>query len=487
MKIKVSPVKVYRQELSFDPDHSRVITRFFEPSQIRKNNIVRRVLGLSADEVNAILAQTLQNFEDRHRNVKRIFKDNYDKLHLDIDTSLERTLLIGAYFTMEYSIETAALLNPSIVAHPDQRNLKKRSLRVILSFRAVGEGHMSSIVFREGIINSRGKLSILPNGHHLESAKIIQNTLYSKKDISSILRQLQCYDPIEQIMNNLLEEFSYDELMKGVEKFRSKKSLSHECNEAVETLLWLVKSNYEIKFDKELNIAGRVIFPRSKGEIKALEDARFVSFEDNKEQQYFATYTAYDGHNILPEIIETKDFIRFKIMTLVGKGARNKGMALFPEKIKGKYAMISRVDNENLFIMFSDDIYHWEEPVLLKKPTYYWEFYQIGNNGSPLKTEKGWLLLIHGVGPVRTYCIGAILLDLEDPTKVIGMIRDPILFSNEDERDGYVPNVVYSCGSIVHHDYLIMPYAMSDSRSGVAKFQVGELLEHIEPLPQASH
>jgi predicted GH43/DUF377 family glycosyl hydrolase len=482
MKIPSSPIKVYRESLSFNPDHTKVITRFFQPNKKRQENIIQRILKLSDNEVDQILKLTIANFSQRHENIKRIFKTNYDKLNIEIDLSLERRLLIGSYFTKEYSIETAALLNPSIVPHPNQENIAKDEKRVILSFRAVGEGHMSSIVFREGIIKKNGRLVIEQTNTKLELGKINDEFFYEKKNYILKLKEINSYESVKSILNNLLDKFSYTELKESIRRFTKKYKNDKSFNsEAIETLIWYAKSNFEIEFDEELDLSGRVIFPRSKGKIKALEDARFVQFqEEDGSPIYYATFTAYDGRNILPQLIETKNFYRFKNKTLMGSGSQNKGMALFPEKIKGRYVMLSRNDNENLFLMYSTRINYWEKPILLRKPTFYWEFYQIGNNGSPLKTEEGWLVLTHGVGPVRTYCIGAILLDLDNPDKIIKATPEPILFPLENERDGYVPNVVYSCGSIIHRDYLIMPYAISDTRSGVAKFNLKELLNCME-------
>ncbi|MCT4604324.1 MAG: glycosidase, partial [Marinifilum sp.] len=287
--------------------------------------------------------------------------------------------------------------------------------------------------------------------------------------------------------DNLLDEFTFDELKEAIQIFRKKKDIKHKkigrsSEEAIETLLWLANANYEIKFSPELDLSARVIFPVSNNEIKGVEDARFVLFKNGNgvgKHVYYATYTAYNGFTALPQLIETVDFCHFKVSVLLGEGSKGKGMALFPRKIKGKYATISRNDNENLYIMFSNNIKHWENPILLKPPAFYWEFFQIGNCGSPIETEKGWLLLIHGVGPVRTYTISAILLDLEDPTKVIGLLKEPFLTPSEKERNGYVPNVVYSCGAIIHNNMLILPYAMADSRSGIASLKVKDLLDNM--------
>lgn len=482
MKIPRASVTIHRGKLSFNPDFKKVITRFFQPNRKRQEHIIKRILALSEKEVDIILEQTIANFTDRHDDIKRLFLDNFDKLDIDQDLSLERRLLIGSYFTMEYAIETAALLNPSIVPHSNQVHKNGKDLRVILSFRAVGEGHMSSIVFREGIIHSNGVLEVDSQTCKLERGKINEDHLYEKRNFTIKLKEIGAYTYVRKIMDNLLDSFTIAELKESARRFiRSHKDDTDFNKAAIDSMIWFAKNNCEVEFDEELSLSGRVIFPRSKGEVKALEDARFVQFRNgNGTSTYYATYTAYDGSNILPQLIETKNFNRFKTITLMGKGSENKGMALFPEKINGKYAMLSRYDNENLYIMYSNNINYWENPVKIKEPQFYWEFFQIGNNGSPLKTEEGWLVLTHGVGPVRTYSIGAILLDLKNPAKVIKVTKKPILYPEENERDGYVPNVVYSCGSIIHNKHIVMPYAISDTRSGVATYNLKELLDTME-------
>ena len=486
-------LSVRKELINFSPDDSRVITKFFTPgNNYRTYNIISRVLTLSEKQLEDILDQTIKRFEHRHRNIKRIFKDNFERINTEGDLSLlslNQKLLIGAYFTMEYSIESTALFNPSIVPAPYQDN-NDESLNVIISFRAVGEGHISSIVFRKGIIDKDSVLKVETKSATVEKAKIIPNHTYQKESFISKLKELKSYDLVEEIFDNLLDEFTYKELMESIARFKKKKEKKKEKKkkkklsekiprylQTIDVLEWLAESTYSVQFEKGLDISGRVLFPMSKNDSKGLEDARFVQFTDTDgSKRYYATYTAYNGRTILPQLIETVDFVNFDITTLNGKGSQNKGMALFPEKINGKYAMISRNDNENLYIMFSEDIYYWENPVLLKEPEMYWEFFQIGNSGSPLKTEKGWLLITHGVGPVRTYYLGAVLLDLKNPQKIIARLEYPILMADENERDGYVPNVVYSCGAIIHKDRLIIPYAMSDTRSGIASLSLNDLL-----------
>ena len=484
MNYKKAKIKANRQKLSFNPDESRVITKTFGLDKVRIYKVINRILDLSDEKINQLLEQVSENFSSRHIiDIKRIFKDNFDKINsqLDItiynDLPLEKKLLIGSYFTLEYSIESAALFNPSVISHPDQGKLNEGELRVIISFRAVGEGHMSSVVFKEGIIDSTGNIIMGKDSNLVEIANDIYGAPNSKKDFILKLKDLNFYTYVEKILDELLDEFTFDELKKSIEHFKNNNDMTPAHDRAIDTLYWLERSNYEIEFNEKIHLSERVIFPRSTTDIRAIEDARFVLFtEKNGEEKYYGTYTAYNGFSILPQLIETKDFLRFKISTLMGEGSQNKGMALFPEKINGKYAIISRNDAENLFIMYSDNIHYWNEKKLLREPKYYWEFLQIGNSGSPIKTEKGWLLLTHGVGPMRIYSIGAILLDLDDPSKIIGEIEDPILVPEESERNGYVPNVVYSCGAILHKEYLVMPYAMSDTRSGVVKFKLKDIL-----------
>ncbi|MFA8437152.1 MAG: glycoside hydrolase family 130 protein [Marinifilaceae bacterium] len=486
MQIKQVPISINRQVLHFTPDESRVVTRFFTPGDKKRiNNIFERILLLSHQQVQEILNEVIANFESRHRNIKRIFKNNFDtivkRVEFEQDFTLAQKLLIGSYFTMEYSIESAALFNPSIVVAPDEIPTKSKRLKVIMSFRAVGEGHISSIVFRKGIVKENGELLVEKNSALVEKVNRNPDPIYIKNNFVLKLRELNAYHEVERIMDNLLEDFTLDELKESIEDFtKRRKKISHECQEAIDILMWLANANYEIKFSPEMNLSGRVIFPVSTNEIKGVEDARFVQFErEDGTLVYYATYTAYNGFTALPQLIETRDFCHFKVSILMGEGSKGKGMALFPRKIDGKFVTISRNDNENIYIMYSNNIRYWENPILLKPPAFYWEFFQIGNCGSPIETEKGWLLLIHGVGPVRTYCISAILLDLEDPSKVIGLMKAPILIPEEKERNGYVPNVVYSCGALIHNNKLILPYAMSDTRTGIASMDIQEVFDNM--------
>jgi predicted GH43/DUF377 family glycosyl hydrolase len=380
---------------------------------------------------------------------------------------------------MEYSIESAALFNPSIVLHPDQSYLDKGSLRFIMSLRAVGEGHVSSIVFRSGVLDRDNTFVFDPVSHYVERPDIHFNPVYDRHLFQLKLNEMGASNEVTaHLLDQLPEDFNYNELKERIGALRAKTVFSEERqNGTFEIMYWLANSNYEMNFRPDHRISERVIFPVSKNESGGIEDARFVQFfDDNGEVTYYATYTAYNGFTILPQLIETKDFIKFKVITLNGKAVKNKGMALFPRKIDGSYVMLSRQDGENNHIMFSDNIHFWQESKIIQEPTRPWEFIQIGNCGSPLETDQGWIVLTHGVGPMRQYCIGAMLLDLENPAKIIARLEEPLLTPREEEREGYVPNVVYTCGAIFHNSDLVIPYGMSDITSGIATVEVRELI-----------
>ncbi len=449
--------------------------------------IIGRIMSLDKEEVAHELDCVLSRFENRHLDVKKIFHVHYEKVRsymiTDLDPPENRMLLIGAHFTSEFALECSALFNPSIVPHPDQTGIKKGSLRFIMSLRATGEGHISSIVFRSGIIDEENGITIDKSGDLVTSPEKIENSIYEKKCFSFKLFEMGFENEFStDILSAFGKDFSYAELKEQIEKTKSlgvrKSSL---FNETLMTMYSLAESNYEIRFNGEHGLDGRAIFPYSATEKKGIEDARFIRFvnEETGKFSYYATYTAYDGHNMFPQLLETEDFLYFKIITLNGDAVQNKDMALFPRKIKGLYTMLSRQDNENIFIMQSDNIHFWHETKMIMKPSYPWEFVQIGNCGSPIETEQGWLVLTHGVGAMRRYSIGAILLDREDPSKLIGRLREPLLEPDENERDGYVPNVVYTCGALIHNDTLVLPYAMSDYATSIALVDVKVLMKRL--------
>jgi len=474
-----------RTNIKIVRDTSRVITRFHIPSIERIPKVIERVLRLSNVEAEEVLENTFFDFSDRHKNLRQILERNFNEVSRYISNSKRisatKQLLIGAYFTMEYAVESAALFNPSIVPDPDQAGVPVGGLRFIMSLRATGEGHISSIVFRSGIIDKSNAISFLPAGEFVETPTIQLDSLYDRHLFRRKLHEMKVSEEsVNYVCTHLPEEFTRRELMEILSSILSERDRKLP-SEAIEHINWLADSNYEIRFHDDHLLSERVIFPVSENETSGIEDARFVQFfEDNGEVSYYATYTAYNGLNILPQLIETKDFITFNIVTLNGKAVQNKGMALFPRKIDGRYAMLSRQDGENNYIMYSDHLHFWQEPQLIQEPTYPWEFVQIGNCGSPLEISEGWLVLTHGVGPMRQYYIGAILLDLKDPSKIIGRLKQPLLTPNDDEREGYVPNVVYSCGALIHNNELILPYAMSDITSGIAKLGINDLLVMME-------
>ena len=444
---------------------------------------------MSEEDASAALNQTLREFAKRHRSISGIFEKHFERIkyllkEFKIDEKQigeKRKLLIGSYFTMEYSIESAAFFNPSIIEAPDQTDLEEGQKRVIVSFRAVGEGHISSIVFRTGLINSDNSLHFRSAGTRIGQAGIIKHRVYDKPEFIRLLGEMEVSKKTSGlVMRELKTDFIYNDLIQAVDKVVKSNNLSGETQNELKEIVWLADSHYEMYFSMDTDISERVIFPVSSAEQRGIEDARFVRFtDDDGSVAYYATYTAYDGHTILPKMIRTKDFYRFTTRPLRGKGAQNKNLALFPKKINGKYAMISRIDGVNSYIMFSDSISVWENPIKLQEPKYPWEYVQIGNCGSPLETNRGWLLITHGVGPMRRYCLGASLLDHNDPTRELGRLKEPLLIPNKEEREGYVPNVVYSCGSIIHNEEVVIPYAMSDYASSFITVPLESLLDKI--------
>jgi predicted GH43/DUF377 family glycosyl hydrolase len=420
-----------RQALHLRPDPTRVIVRPFKPAteprelnptdKSRANHIIDRVLSLSPDAAAQQLAEVLENFQGRHRNLLEDFEvraaemDGVFAPHMAF--SKVHRQLIGAYFMHEYSFEAAALFNPSIVPHPDQTHAPEGGLRFILSLRAVGEGHVSSLTFRSGTIDAGGHVTVDPTMRLASAPKLTKQA--------------------------------------------SDQGGSH----------------IDVVFRPEEDISERVIFPITPAQSHGIEDARFVLFEDEGRKTYLATYTAYSGTEIRSEMLETEDFQSFRLSTMRGAATRNKGMALFPRKIGGRYAMIARQDNENLYLVYSDDLHHWEEGTLLLRPQFPWEFVQIGNCGAPVELDEGWLLLTHGVGPVRRYSIGAVLLDKSDPSRILARAREPLVYPQPSEREGYVPNVVYTCGALRHNDRIILPYAISDTFSNFATLKISSLLQ----------
>lgn len=482
---------VERTPTRFYPDKGRTIVKRFVPAggeredgTNRLGRILGRILSLNDAQVQAELRQTLDRFDHRHRHFQTTLEANFVAVVHAIahpeELSDEQRLLIGAYFTHEYSIEAAALSNPSVFLSPDQSSLEADEARIVVSLRSIGEGHISSIQFRTGIVHADGRVSVdAPGGYPITARH--RSGRYVKFIFREKLIELRVHGEIAAaVLEPLAEEFTMDELNAEIEKVHLNEDPASESSRATRALHWLAASNYESSFPESSQLSERVIFPAGPTESSGMEDARFVCFaDDDGSVTYFATYTAYDGYQILPQLIESKDLLSFRIATLNGVCARNKGIALFPRKINGHYAALARLDNENNFFMMSDDVRFWHEGHVIQRPTHTWEITHLGNCGSPLETDAGWLVITHGVGAMRQYALGAILLDRDDPARVIGSLREPLLEPNEEERDGYVPNVVYSCGSIISAGRLILPYGFSDSGAGIATLNVGDLLEEL--------
>jgi predicted GH43/DUF377 family glycosyl hydrolase len=505
----MKPVTVERTNVTLYPDRTRVLLRpFHAMSDQRAMTICAEVAALPECEVHPRLEQLLKQFGERHLKIREFFRTRFDEVRPYLLTELkageflrrrsddvrtgpvtveglseERRLLLGGYFSHEYSLEGAALFNPSIVPHPDQSDVPPKSLRIILSLRATGEGHVSSIGFRTGCLDGNGTIAIDVPSRYCVEPEPTSNASHSKEFFARKLHDMGLAAGFsQQVLKTLGDAFTLDALRAGISLAVSQlRAPSPETEALAREILALAQSNYEVRFAPDTVLSERVLFPVTPSQRNGIEDARFVLFHnEDGTQTYYATYTAYDGKAIQPQFLETADFLHFKFITLSGRGVENKGMALFPRKIRGQYAMLSRQDYENIYVMFSDHPHFWHEAHLVLKPAFPWEFVQLGNCGSPIETEAGWLVLSHGVGPMRTYCIGAFLLDRDDPTRVIGRLSEPLIKPNENEREGYVPNVVYSCGSLLHGRRLIIPYGISDYASTFATLSVDEVLAAME-------
>ncbi len=480
----MSPITLRRHEMRLVPESSRVIIRPFVPSSTHHiTTIIGRALALSEEDTIRDLESMFKEFDSRHYDIESPLLANFERVVPHVFTqrplSRARKLLIGALFSGEYALESAALFNPSIVAHPDQDGVPEGSLRFIMSLRATGEGHISSVEFRTGLIAADGDIHLDPVSRYVAMPEINPNPRYKKRLFIVKLHEMGFDNGhTAAVMEPLEESFTRSDLNRSVLSLRREiNPITQDLDNTLRCVQWLADSNYEMNFSPKLAMSERIIFPVSPNETNGIEDARFVRHtDDDGSVMYYATYTAYNGHAILPQLIETQDFLHFRVLTLNGTAVQNKGMALFPRRIDGNYAMLSRHDDENLFIMFSDNPHYWSDPKLLLRPAEMWESVKIGNCGSPIETEAGWLIITHGVGPMRKYCIGAALLDLHDPTKVIGRLREPLLAPEGIGREGYVPNVVYSCGSLLHGRELILPFAMSDTASAIASVPLDELL-----------
>ena len=487
--------QIRRVPLTLHPDPKRVLLRPFIPSLIvrpltcmeanpRIVNLFSRLMQMSDEAVDKKLKDVFAEFDERHQHIHNIFEERYRQIQnllpTDIDLSESRRLLIGAYFTNEYSLESSALFNPSIVPSPDQTGISAGELRFVLSLRATGEGHVSSITFRSGVVASDGDIRMDDVSRFVHQPRPMAAARYDRKTFQRKLQEINVeHSDAMSCTRDLKETFSIGELIEMVQKMRTTAE-EPSTRRAAERALLLAQANYSVSFPEGLSMSEKILFPYAPTESNGIEDARFVKFcEDDGSSNYYATYTAYDGNVVLPQLVQTRDFHEFDISTLNGPAVMNKGMALFPRKINGRYAMLGRQDGENIHLMFSDHLHFWYESRVILRPSEPWQFVQIGNCGSPLETPAGWLVITHGVGPMRKYSLGAALLDLNNPAKVLGRLKKPLLRPLPDEREGYVPNVLYSCGSLIHADKLILPYAISDTSTRFAIVPLAPLLESI--------
>ena len=484
-------IRVKRTHHRLLADPRRVLARRYLPSEAalvegrsRANLLVERIMEIPEARLQPLVDDLLKSFSSRHRDFELTLEEGCQSVArwfgVTLPISVNRRLLIGAYFTHEYSVEAAALFNPSIVLAPDQSDLAAGQRRFIMSLRAVGEGHLSSIEFRSGVLDVAGNLNFDLPGKHLLGGHRTPPLSYHGHLFRHKLIELGAWNDVaRKILLPLPDSFTLEQLessLAALDGGGESQAMSHETAKLIRVL---AASNYVVNFPSDSTISQRVLFPAGPNETQGMEDARFVRFVDGDETKYFATYTAYDGFQIVPQLIETEDFVTFEIATLNGEAAQNKGMAMFPRKIGGEYMMLSRKDRANLHLTHSNNVRFWNDVAELHRPSQPWELLQIGNCGAPIETEAGWLVLTHGVGPMRQYAIGALLLDLEDPLRVIGYLREPLLAPNASEREGYVPNVLYTCGALINGDELVMPYGFSDAGIGVAMVAMDDLLEEL--------
>ena len=482
---------VTRTALTLHPDSSRVVPIMFLPGQeiaitgeSRSSAVLARVLSLNETQVNSGLAKVYATFDGHHNELSAVFEAHFAAVEHRLgdhdEISAEQRQLIGAYFTQEYSVESAGLFNPSLVAHPDQTDVAQGNLRIVMSVRTVGAGYVSSIGFRTGIIGSSGELELDELTPSLRLATPDQVSYSRRAFALQLAEQGAERGDYDFALDALPLRFNRDDLGRAFALLAEARMTQNSATTIIERFRRIAANHYAVTFPEGTSIDSQVIMPTGPAETKGLEDVRFVTItHPNGKSEYRGTYTAYDGTHVEPHLIRTQDFRRFEITPMSGPGAKNKGMALFTRQVRGRYVSLSRADRESNEIAWSDDGYHWGTPWLLQVPQEPWELVHIGNCGSPIETERGWLVLTHGVGPMHEYSIGAILLDLDDPSIVIGHLDEPLISSEGDERTGFVPNVVYSCGGIVHGDSLVLPYGCSDAFIRVATIDMPELLKQL--------
>lgn len=483
---------VKRAPVRLEADRSRVITRLFVPGQegfeaqeSRAGAVLDRILALDEDAVRVALSDVVDRFDDRHRDLVGVFRRHArelaDRLKPGVELSDARTLLLGATFTSEYATEGAALCNPSIVAHPDQSDVPGGGLRFVMSVRGIGEGHRSSIGFRTGTVDDEGRVQLDDAGPFATVGCVGPVLLDATVFRSELARLGGAGEAAGYVLDNLGERFTRTDLDERLDQLRRNRRTRVHAAETITLITTIASRSYGVEFDSETALSERVLWPATDAEAAGVEDARFVRFvEDDGTVIYYASYTAYSGSQISQQLLTTSDFRSFTSVPMVGRAAANKGLAMFPRKVHGSFAAISRSDRESNTVAFTDHPSVWAGTTPCQRPAQPWEVLQLGNCGAPIETDAGWLVLTHGVGPMRTYAIGAILLDRDDPTRMIGRLPEPLLSPARDERDGYVPNVVYSCGALVHAGNLVIPYGISDCAIGFATAPLQPLLAMLQ-------
>jgi predicted GH43/DUF377 family glycosyl hydrolase len=474
-----------RSDLRIRADATRVITRFFIPgnelvggSESRTTQTIARVLALDEADVALELNDLMDRFSKRHEDLADDFEQNAQRVadYLGSPISPNRRQLLGAAFTHEYSVEGASVCNPSLVAHPDQTGVRDGGLRVVMSFRSIGEGHRSCICFRTGEIDENGELRLNDPLPFPVAGVTSQGPLLREVFRAKLHGLLLDDETAALILMNLATSFTTGQLDAAISRLAKHSDTRQNVTQVANVLRSLNESFYVATFKENIDLSQRVLWPSTSAESSGAEDARFVEIKDDNVVRYVATYTAFDGRNVTQQLLETDDFVTFNSSPLAGRGAENKGLAIFPRRIGGRFVALSRHDRESNAIAFSQDLHHWDHVSTLQIPSESWEMLQLGNCGSPIELPEGWLVITHGVGPMRTYSIGALLLDLDDPTKILARLAKPLLIPDVAEQDGYVPNVVYSCGSLVHRDTLYLPYGIADQSISYCSVSVKELL-----------
>ncbi len=482
----MTQIEVIRSPVRLLPDPKRRLARTYlppDPTPGQPNRVQRvlgRVLNLTSEERDITLQGVHERFDDRIPDLEIALLDAFSLVEQWIpeagDLSKQDQHLIGSYFTHEYAVEGAALTNPSIVPHPNQEGLVDGAVRVVISLRAVGEGHISSVEFRTGEIDQSGAIHVDEAGPLTRGAR--ETPTFDKAVFRAKLDELGFSTGLQSLaLGGLRAQFTMEDLESELTSLQSDPSSVQVPHQIIHTLHWLASSNYRVEFAADSQISQRILTPNGPAESHGMEDARFVLFSDSDgASTYHGTYTAFDGVNILPQLIQTEDFRNFRVATLHGTGAVNKGIALFPRRVGGRYMAVGRSDGESNYLMWSQHVRQWNDSKRIQMPARPWEIIQLGNAGAPIETEAGWLLITHGVGPMRQYALGAVLLDIDEPDRMIGHLREPLLIPNDDERDGYVPNVTYSCGSLLHKTNLVIAYGASDTSTRFATLSLDSLL-----------